>query len=270
MVVRFLVGFLVRFPALAGSFGVGPRSSRVAAWGQVCPLAGGGSGRACTCRAGSRWRDGRPMMGGGRLCSGTGGGPSWCARAGAKRWFWARCGSWWRCEAARGARDRAAAGRAVGGRGDGGPLASTPPPLRWRARGRRGGGFRGVACRRGHRGAAVVSGAGGQRLGGGGACGPGAPRSWPARLPMGRGVGLLPVGRGVGVVGGHPVLSYTLGEESGGSLQAAGWREVGQTRGGQWACPSRARAGRGEVAAAPKTRWAPGWALDMAQLVTAG
>lgn len=202
MVVRFLVGFLVRFPALAGSFGVGPRLIRVAAWGQVCPLVGGGSGRACTCRAGSRWPEGRPTMGGGRRCSGLAVGPSWCARAAAKRWSWARCGSWGRCETARGARDRAAAGRAVGGRGDGGALASAPPPLRRRARGRRGGGLRGVACRRGYRGAAVVSGAGGQGLGRGGARSPGAPRSWPARLPMGCGVGLLPVGRGVGVVGG--------------------------------------------------------------------
>lgn len=70
--------------------------------------------------------------------------------------------------------------------------------------------------------------------------------------------------------GGHPVLTYTLGKESGGSLLAAGWREAGQTRGGQWACPARARRGRGEVVAAPKRRWAPAWALDMAQLVSGG
>ena len=70
--------------------------------------------------------------------------------------------------------------------------------------------------------------------------------------------------------GGRPVLTYTLGEESGGSLRAAGWREAGQTRGGQWACPSRARTDRNESLSAPKRRWAPGWALDMAQLVSAG
>lgn len=37
------------------------------------------------------------------------------------------------------------------------------------------------------------------------------------------------------------LITYTLAEESGGSLRAAGLRVVGQTRGGEWNTPSRPR-----------------------------
>lgn len=58
------------------------------------------------------------------------------------------------------------------------------------------------------------------------------------------------------------LLTYTLGDEPGTSLRAAGWVEVGETKGGQWRCKSRPRATvRAGAVAAPKRRWVPAWAL---------
>ena len=42
-------------------------------------------------------------------------------------------------------------------------------------------------------------------------------------------------------LGYHRLITYTLAEEPGTSLTAAGWRRVYQTRGGSWNCPSRPR-----------------------------
>ncbi len=42
-------------------------------------------------------------------------------------------------------------------------------------------------------------------------------------------------------MGYRRLISYTLAEEPGTSLRAAGWRVVGQTDGGSWSCPSRPR-----------------------------
>lgn len=54
-------------------------------------------------------------------------------------------------------------------------------------------------------------------------------------------------------LGWERFVTYTLPEEGGASLRASGWREAGQTNGGEWACSVRARkpAARPE----PKTRW---------------
>lgn len=58
------------------------------------------------------------------------------------------------------------------------------------------------------------------------------------------------------------LLTYTLASEPGTSLRAAGWVEVGQTRGGQWIRKVRPGAAlRVGVVAAPKRRWVPAWAL---------
>ena len=42
-------------------------------------------------------------------------------------------------------------------------------------------------------------------------------------------------------LGWRRLVTYTLPEEGGASLRAAGWRLVGETRGGSWSCPSRPR-----------------------------
>ena len=59
---------------------------------------------------------------------------------------------------------------------------------------------------------------------------------------------------------GLPVITYTLESEPGTSLRAAGWVEVGRTRGGQWDTPTRRRGA--VVNAGPKRRWWPGWLVD--------
>ncbi len=48
-------------------------------------------------------------------------------------------------------------------------------------------------------------------------------------------------------------LTYTLAEEPGTSLRAAGWLHDGHTGGGSWNCPSRRRQDRAPIT--PKTRW---------------
>jgi hypothetical protein len=65
-------------------------------------------------------------------------------------------------------------------------------------------------------------------------------------------------------VSGDPVVTYTLAHETGVSLRAAGWIAVGTTRGGQWDVPSRARAIRPDIIAAPKVRWVPPHVLPLA------
>ena len=56
-----------------------------------------------------------------------------------------------------------------------------------------------------------------------------------------------------------PIVTYTLGEEPGTSLRAAGWTEVvsphDRQRTTQWGRPSRDRVVRLGVAAAAKRRW---------------
>lgn len=50
------------------------------------------------------------------------------------------------------------------------------------------------------------------------------------------------------------VITYTLEDESGGSLRAVGFREAGMSRGGGWSRPSRVREpDRHPVT--PKRRW---------------
>lgn len=50
------------------------------------------------------------------------------------------------------------------------------------------------------------------------------------------------------------VITYTLAEESGTSLRAAGWSVDGTTHGGSWDRPGRERTDRHPIG--PKTRWA--------------
>jgi hypothetical protein len=47
--------------------------------------------------------------------------------------------------------------------------------------------------------------------------------------------------RATRALGYRRLITYTLAEEPGTSLTAAGWRVVGQTSGGSWSCPSRPR-----------------------------
>lgn len=58
------------------------------------------------------------------------------------------------------------------------------------------------------------------------------------------------------------VLTYTLEEEPGASLKAAGWIRDGVTTGGSWGRPSRARNDRHPTGA--KIRWIAGRARDRA------
>lgn len=54
-------------------------------------------------------------------------------------------------------------------------------------------------------------------------------------------------------MGYRRIITYTLVEESGSSLRAAGWRVIRETKGGEWGCPSRPR---GKTApACPKILW---------------
>ncbi|MEK9724349.1 MAG: XF1762 family protein [Rhodospirillaceae bacterium] len=62
--------------------------------------------------------------------------------------------------------------------------------------------------------------------------------------------------RAARALGYRRLVTYTLADETGASLVAAGWRVVHQTRGGSWSCPSRPR-----VDTAPtgqKTLWEAG------------
>lgn len=49
------------------------------------------------------------------------------------------------------------------------------------------------------------------------------------------------------------LITYTLQTEAGTSLYAAGWRVVGQTKGGSWNVPSRPRVDKHPLG--PKTLW---------------
>jgi len=54
-------------------------------------------------------------------------------------------------------------------------------------------------------------------------------------------------------LGYRRLITYTLASESGGSLKASGYKEIGAAGGGNWSCPSRPR-----VQTAPteqKTLW---------------
>jgi hypothetical protein len=63
--------------------------------------------------------------------------------------------------------------------------------------------------------------------------------------------------RAARALGWRKLLTYTLPEEGGASLRAAGWRLVGTTPGGSWSCKSRPRVDRHPLQA--KFRWeAPG------------
>ncbi|MEN7526993.1 XF1762 family protein [Cupriavidus sp. DL-D2] len=47
--------------------------------------------------------------------------------------------------------------------------------------------------------------------------------------------------RAARALGYRKLITYTLPEEGGASLRAAGWRVVAETAGGSWNCPSRPR-----------------------------
>lgn len=47
--------------------------------------------------------------------------------------------------------------------------------------------------------------------------------------------------RAARALGYERLITYTLAEETGTSLVAAGWRSLYQTSGGSWSCPSRQR-----------------------------
>ena len=47
--------------------------------------------------------------------------------------------------------------------------------------------------------------------------------------------------RAAKAMGYRRLITYTLPEEGGASLRAAGWRVVGKTKGGSWDCPARPR-----------------------------
>ncbi len=47
--------------------------------------------------------------------------------------------------------------------------------------------------------------------------------------------------RAARALGYQRLITYTLPSEGGASLRAAGWRVVGQTRGGEWSRPARLR-----------------------------
>lgn len=54
-------------------------------------------------------------------------------------------------------------------------------------------------------------------------------------------------------MGYRKLITYTLVEEPGTSLRAAGWRLIGQTDGGSWSVPSRPRVDKHPLQA--KLRW---------------
>lgn len=59
--------------------------------------------------------------------------------------------------------------------------------------------------------------------------------------------------RAARALGYRRLVTYTLAEEPGTSLRAAGWREVGSVRGRSWHCPSRPRVDRHPTQ--KKIRW---------------
>jgi hypothetical protein len=59
--------------------------------------------------------------------------------------------------------------------------------------------------------------------------------------------------RATRALGYKRLVTYTLIEETGTSLTAAGWRVVGQTKGGSWSCQSRPRIDRHPLG--QKTLW---------------
>lgn len=59
-------------------------------------------------------------------------------------------------------------------------------------------------------------------------------------------------------MGASDLVTYTLADEPGTSLRAAGWVEAGRTEGnGQWSCPSRPRKPAADPR--PKRRWFAPW-----------
>lgn len=59
--------------------------------------------------------------------------------------------------------------------------------------------------------------------------------------------------RAARALGWRKLITYTLAEEGGASLRAAGWRVVGETSGGTWSRPSRPRVDTHPLQA--KLRW---------------
>ena len=59
--------------------------------------------------------------------------------------------------------------------------------------------------------------------------------------------------RAARAMGYRKLITYTLVEEPGTSLRAAGWRLIGQTDGGSWSVPSRPRIDKHPLQA--KLRW---------------
>jgi hypothetical protein len=62
--------------------------------------------------------------------------------------------------------------------------------------------------------------------------------------------------RAARALGYHRLGTYTLPDEGGASLRAAGWRLVGEAGGGSWSCPSRPRVDRHPTQF--KLRWEAG------------
>lgn len=54
-------------------------------------------------------------------------------------------------------------------------------------------------------------------------------------------------------MGFKKIGTYTLPSEGGASLRAAGWKLIGQTKGGSWSCPSRPREDKHPTE--PKNLW---------------
>jgi hypothetical protein len=59
--------------------------------------------------------------------------------------------------------------------------------------------------------------------------------------------------RATRALGYRRLITYTLIEESGTSLRAAGWKTIGQTQGGSWDTPSRPRVDKAPTG--QKTLW---------------
>lgn len=59
--------------------------------------------------------------------------------------------------------------------------------------------------------------------------------------------------RAAKALGYRKLITYTLAEESGSSLRAAGWRTVGEVKGRTWSCTSRPRVDRHPLQ--NKIRW---------------
>lgn len=61
--------------------------------------------------------------------------------------------------------------------------------------------------------------------------------------------------RAARALGFRKLVTYTLTSESGVSLKASGWKEVGRVEGRSWHCPSRPRVDRAPLQ--DKIRWEP-------------